>query len=234
MAKLQDHKAAPYIITDFETGGFDLTKQGVTEISMTAIRGDSFEEIGKYEALIAPYGLDYDQIAFDKTGISLKLLNKEGKSIERVVEEVVVFLEKANIHNSKTGNKPILVGHNPSFENMCFQAIFSHVKRLKDLEKLFQGSHDYHGNFQITFIDTIHLARMIWAANPRVKSFNLEAVCEQAGIAQADGHRASADVLPTMEFFKQTIRNMRTVEIGGGSKEQVQGSSFRDGFAFEM
>lgn len=229
MAKIAEHKANPWIITDFETGGVELHKDAITEIAMQAIRGDTLEEIGRYESLIKPYDANYDEKAFEKTGLSLAKLEKEGKPFATVVKEVTEFLKSANVHNNTTQYKPVLVAHNAPFEVQCFQHLFQGAE--KELEKLLQGSWDFHKHFIPAYLDTMQIGRMLLAANIRVKSFSLETICEQVGVPVADGHRAMNDVLPTGEFLKHAIKALRAAEAGsavGVDKEL----SFRNNFYF--
>ena len=43
------------IFYDFETGGLDCTKSAATQISLHAVRLDTFEVMAKYNAYIYPY-----------------------------------------------------------------------------------------------------------------------------------------------------------------------------------
>lgn len=235
MAKLNEHKSAPWIITDFETGGVDLSKTPITEIAMSAINGATLEEIGRYESLIQPYGAElgyeYDPIAFEKTGLSMAKLEKEGKPVAEVFKEVCEFLEKANIYNNKTMYKPILVAHNALFENQCFQHLFNYFNKIAQLEKLLQGAYDFYGHYVLAYMDTMQLSRMLFAANIRVKTCSLEITCEQLGVATADGHRAMNDVVPTEEVLKRAIKLLRSADTGVASKTD-QELSFRNTFQF--
>lgn len=240
--KIADHKATPWVITDFETGGYEVECNpktgtptvGLTEIAMLAIHGDSLEEIGRYETLIKPYGLSYDDVAFEKTGLSLAKLEKEGKPMETVFKEVCEFLELANVHRSKSQYKPVLVGQNVAFECKCWQHLFFMNKRLKDLDKYFQCQNDFSGNPYPNTIDTLQLGRMRYAANIRMKSFTLESICERAGVAMADGHRAMNDVIPTTELLRDTIRSLRQAEGMAVTKSDDNSvGSFRNSFKFE-
>lgn len=235
MAKLNEHKSAPWIITDFETGGTDLSKTAITEIAMSAIRGDTLELIERYDALIKPYGFDkgyeYDQAAFDKTGLSIAKLEKEGKPFDQVWKEVDEFLDRVNIFNNKTMYKPILVAHNALFENQCFQHLYQ--GKEKELEKRLQGAYDFHGHYVLAYLDTMQISRMLFAANIRVKTCSLEQTCESLGIASADGHRAMNDVIPTEEVMKRAIKLLRSADTGVGTSGDVdQELSFRNTFQF--
>lgn len=233
MAAKNEHKSAPWIITDFETGGVDLAKTSITEIAMSAIRGDTLELIERYEALIQPYGFDkgyeYDPVAFEKTGLSIAKLEKEGKPFDVVLKEVDAFLDRVNIFNNKTMYKPILCAHNAQFENQCFQHLYQ--GKEKELEKRLQGAWDFYGHYTLAYIDTMQISRMLFANNIRVKTCSLEITCEQLGIPSADGHRAMNDVIPTEEVLKRGIALLRSGDTGVASNVDAE-LSFRSRFQF--
>lgn len=233
MAKTNEHKSAPWIITDFETSGRDAQKNGLTEIAMKAIRGDTLEEIGRYESLIQPYGYEVEEDATRITGLTATKLEKEGKPLDVVGAEVIKFLEDANIFNNTTMHKPILCAHNAPFECKWFQHLFTKIKKIDKLDKLLQCNEDFYGNVIPTFIDTMQLSRMLYAANIRVKTCSLEVTCEQSGIALADGHRAMHDVVPTDEFLKLCIKYLRGAEAGTATSVDKE-LAFRSDFTFEF
>ena len=106
------------------------------------------------------------------------------------------------------------------------------------IDKLLHGMVDYYGNFVPSTIDTMHLAKFLWAANTRQTRYTLEAVMERAGIPLVDAHRAMNDVLPSVDFFKWIIKMLRSAEIGGTSNVEAKAAdkelSFRSGFHFEI
>lgn len=234
MALKVEHKATPYIVVDFETGGTDLVKEAIAEISMSAYRGDTLELIAEYDALIKPYGKEYNPKAIQVTGLTVDLLEREGKDFETVCAEVYAFLVKANVHNSKSGHKPVIVAHNGLFELKCFQHLQENDpnKKIK-LDSLFGGQFDYYGNYIISVIDTLELAKFRYAHNHRQVKYTLEHVMGTAGIEVVDGHRARNDVNPTSTFFKQIIADLRQ---DGKSKQSDEGkvASFRDTFHFQI
>lgn len=221
MAKAAVHKITPYIIMDFETGGVDMSKCALTEVALIAVKGDTFEKICEYETLIAPhkimrggkwYDAEYTDGAERVTGLTQQILKTEGKNIDEVAEEVQACLIKANVYNSKTGYKPVLVGQNPQFEVMCLQNL---ANGRFDLSKYFHGNTDFHGNFQPHYIDTIDLAKLTWNINPRMTNFKLETIMERAGIPIYDAHRAMNDVRPTSHYFESVAKMLRAADKGG-------------------
>lgn len=231
----QEHKVSPYVVLDFETGGLDKKKSAITEIAMYAITGDTLGEIGRYETLIQPYGKEYHPKALEVTGLTLEKLEAEGKPFHIVCEEVTEFLKKANVYNSTTGYKPIIVAHNAMFEFGFIQHL--EVEGGIPMSKLLHGQEDYYGHFAPATIDTMFLAKFLWAANVRQTKYTLDAVMERAGIPLIDAHRAMNDVLPSTDFFKWVIKMMRAAESGGvleGGAAVKDDLSFRKGFHFEM
>lgn len=235
MAKLEEHKVSPFVVIDFETGGLDKKKHALTEIAMYAIEGDSLQEIGRYESLIQPYGKEYDPKALQITGLSLEKLEREGKPFKEVCKEVEDFLNTANVYQSRTGYKPIIVAHNALFEVGCLQHLQN--EGGVPIDKLLHGMIDYYGNFIPSVVDTMHLAKFLWAANSRQKKYTLEAVMERAGIPLIDAHRAMNDVLPSTDFLKWVIKLLRGAESGGittsSGGENGENTSFRSNFHFQ-
>lgn len=231
-----EHKSTPFAITDFETGGLDLSKYAITEIAILGIKGDTLEETARYESLIKPYSdkYAYDQEAFEKTGLSITKLEKEGKPIDIVINEVIETLDKINVYGSSRAHKVVMIAHNATFEVQCYQHLFNVTGKLKEFEKIFQGNKDYYGNFHPAYMDTQQLAKFLYAANVRQKYYNLEAVCERAGIGMADGHRAMNDVIPSTELVRYIIKLMRAAESGQVKEDSVGAVSFRSGFKYEF
>lgn len=239
MAVESKHKFSSFIITDFETGGKDPSEVAITEIAMIGIRSDTLEEIGRYQALIAPYpqiicaktkkSYRYEEEAAKITGIDSNLLETEGKDIKVVSKEMIEFYNLCNIHKSKTGWKPIIVAHNAMYELRCLQHMYVVTDMQKQYAAALHGDFDFFGNFLPHYIDTIDVAKELWAHNQRMTSFALGPVAERAGIEQADAHRAMNDVIPTTQFLTDTIKAMRS---SGGAINSEGGKSYRDNFKF--
>lgn len=216
------HKFTSYCIVDFETGGLEMDKCGLTEIAIQSIKGDTLEKINEYESLIAPHQIlnsrgewmnaRYDEGAFKVTGLSVEKLKAEGKDIDEVAKEVEQCLIEANTFKSKTGWKPVLVAQNAQFEVKCFQQL-AHGRF--DLSKYFHGQEDFFGNFAPHYIDTIDLAKMLWAQNTRMTAYKLGDILDRAGIPIFDAHRAMNDVRPSTQFIEWVIRMLRVADKSG-------------------
>jgi DNA polymerase III alpha subunit (gram-positive type) len=216
------HKVTPYIICDFETGGLDMSVCGLAELAAVAIKGDTLEKIDEIEALFAPHKIlnnnkwieaQYTEGAAKVTGLTKEKLSKEGEDIDEFVKErLIPFLEKANVYNSKTGYKPVIVAHNAQYEVKCWQNM---AAGRFDLSKYFHGQEDFYGNFAPHYIDTLDLAKLLWAPNTRQTAYKLGDIMERAGIPLIDGHRAMNDVRPTGQFLEWAIRLLRIAEKSG-------------------
>lgn len=226
----QEHKVSPYIVLDFETGGVDKKKSAVTEIAMYAFKGDTLEEIGRYETLIKPYGKEHHPKAIEVTGLTVEKLEDEGEDFATVCQQVTAFMTKANVYQSKTGYKPIIVAHNALFEVGFLQHLQN--EGGVPIDKLLHGQEDYYGNFIPSHVDTMHLAKFLWAANSRQTKYTLEAVMERAGIPLVDAHRAMNDVLPSTDFLKWVIKMLRGAESGAVGENKGDKLSFRNHFSF--
>jgi len=201
-----------YIIFDLETGGLDSSKHAITEVAMLAIDGVTLEEIDRYSTFVQPYGLEYEQEAFDITGITMDMINT-GKAARQVCNEMVKFFKSIG-----TGRKkPILCGHNIiSFDIPFLDNLFKTYK--KDLFKTV-NEHE--------FMDTMWMSRHIWT-DPSMKH-NLTVACEREGVEIIDAHRAINDVAANTELLKSYLKRLRGAgEISTNNDQH----NYRDTFNF--
>tara|TARA_X000001382_G_scaffold25412_3_gene15988 strand:+ start:1722 stop:2513 length:792 start_codon:yes stop_codon:yes gene_type:complete len=66
-----------YIVFDWETGGLSANKHAVTDLAMSAIRGDNFEEIGRIEELIFPYNKKGENFSYDFDSFMIESVKKD-------------------------------------------------------------------------------------------------------------------------------------------------------------
>ena len=227
-----------YIVFDFETGGFNASHSPATEIGLQIIHPDSLQEICRYGELIKsdirmvsdkfkpsepeipknPYkGGFYFEGAFKTTGLTIEHLNKNGKEY---IEVANIMAEKFAQGKLSKGawSKPILVGHNLSFDIPFLQVLFSLAKI--DLSKLVQGSADYKGNWFPYYEDTMHISKKKW---PKSESYKLGDCCKMAGIELVDAHRAVNDVVGgTTPLFVHFINSMRSNKVSQDQKETTK------------
>lgn len=229
-------KTHPFIVNDFETGGLDPRKNAVTEFAMVGIHGDTLQEVCRFnEYLQYNYNpaLVYDQKALDITGINIEDLKAYGLPIKEFGEKLVECLAAVMAVTDRY-YKPILVGHNITFDIGFMQAVAKECKI--DLSKYLDGMTDFYGNFQPSYIDTRRLANMKFQGmedNP-IENYKLGTVLDRLGVELHDAHRAINDVLGTKEGFTAFINDLRS--NGGVLDGLVSGINkkirFRNHFQF--
>lgn len=223
-------KTAPYVIFDFESGGFSAQKNPMTEIALLSIYGDTLQTITEFDALATYYddNLVYEQEALNATHISHEMI-KKGIPIKDVVNGVIKFFQESTVH-SGAKHKPILVGHNPQFDIPFLQQIFSKTK--KDLSKYIAGKEDFYGNFQPAYIDTIRQAQMLWGDDETMTSHKLIDCINKAGLELVDAHRAMNDVVATKDLLVYIINKMRQSGTEINVSGMVEHKTFRKSFKF--
>lgn len=227
------------IVYDFETGGLDCTRCAATQISLHAVRLDTFEVMEKYSAYIYPYNkktdiskpkrkvlknkyedddaelMDYDKKALEYSAISMDLLYKMGKPLGEVCQEICDFI-KRNTLPVVASNKPFMIGQNPLFDKGFLQQIMLYSGLWGDFCKLVRGEKDFWGNFQPAQLDTIMLSQLTFDNDKSITTWKLEAMAERLGIDLDDAHDADADVTATREIVRVLASRMREQESGEG------------------
>jgi len=220
----------PYIILDFETGGFNASKNAVTQIGMLCIDGETLQEVGRYESYIKPYNYQYDKAALDFTGLSLDFLENKGKELKEVAREVFELIKEWHQKTSKTyTKKPILVGHNLKFDVPFMQQIAKETKN--DLSKLLEGQLDFYGNFYPGYIDTMYLAKLSHGNDISFPSYTLGNCCSKMGVELVNAHNAINDVIGTKELLISYVNRLRNINTGEGVQEKIR---VRDKFHFKI
>lgn len=225
------------IVFDFETGGLDVQKCGATQISMHAVRLDTFEVMETMNMYILPYhyqaGLDkpvkkvlkskydmqensapmmtYTQRALDVSGITMEMLDARGTELKAVCESIIDFIQRNTLPVSKN-NKPILVGQNVLFDIGMMQQIMLYTGMYDKFSKIVDGTTDFWGHFQPYYIDTIVLAKLALDHDKNISSWKLEMTAERLGIEMDDAHDADADVVATRDIVRVLTARMRNVD----------------------
>lgn len=205
---MMDHKpVCNYIVFDFETGGLFPQKHASAEIAMIAINGNDYEELGRVEEIIKPYGeYQYEPKALEINDLTMDKING-GKSVKQVVDSIIKLFED-NIVNKRDG-KPTLVGHNVQFDIGFLQQIFAYTKQ--DLSKYLHGNKDFYGNFQPNFFDTVKLAQKKWDRNKgEIKNYKLRTCCQKARIDLVEGHSAMPDTIATKDLFVYFMNSLQS------------------------
>lgn len=234
-APIEKTNVVTAIVYDFETGGLDCTKCAATQISMHAVRLDTFEVMEKYTAYIHPYSrrsdfgkskrktlkskyesddeelMEYEAKALEYSAITLDMLYSKGKALNEVCEEICDFVAR-NTFKVSPSNKPILVGQNPLFDKGFLQQIMLYSGKWEAFTKLVRGSKDFWGNFQPAQLDTIVLAQLTFDHDKSIATWKLESIAERLGIDLDDAHDADADVTATREIVRVLTSRMRNAD----------------------
>lgn len=228
------------IVYDFETGGTDCTRCAATQISLHAVRLDTFEVMEKYSSYIYPYNkktdigkpkrkvlktkydnddselMDYEDVALKYSHITMDILYSMGKPLENVCQEICDFI-KRNTFSVAASNKPIMVGQNPLFDKKFMQQIMLYSGLWNDFCKLVRGEKDFWGNFQPAQLDTIILSQLTFDNDKSITTWRLESMAERFGIDLEDAHDADADVTATREILRIVTSRMREQSTGGNA-----------------
>lgn len=245
------------IFYDFETGGLDCTTSAATQISLHAVRLDTFEVMEKYQAYIYPYNrksnigkpkrkvlkdkydvedeelMEYGETALGITGITMDMLYTMGKPLEDVCNEICDFIER-NTLPVVAANKPFMVGQNPLFDKGFMQQIMLYTGIWPRFIKLVRGAKDFWGNFQPAQLDTIMLTQLTFDNDKSINTWKLEAMAERLGVDLDDAHDADADVTATREIVRVLTARMRENASSGsnviGSLSTEKREKLRDHF----
>lgn len=220
------------VTLDFETGGLDPKKHGVTQVGMQIVRLDTFEVLNSYNSLIIPYEkvqfnnkkilrkkkadkeeaelMEYDWEMTDRvSGITEKMCYEHGKPLKTVVEEMIEFISSAKLTNHKD-TYPILIGQNICFDLGMLHQIFAFTNNK--LNKLFAGSNGFYG-WNIRTMDTQDLVKLYELGGKQIGKFNLTDICERLEVDAFDSHDALGDVEATTDVVRVLGNKMR---VGGG------------------
>lgn len=213
-----------YIVTDVETGGLDATKNAITEIAAIAVRGDEgMEEIARYTSYIKPYGnLGYEPKALEFTGITMDMIN-DGEDYRKVVKGLEDVFQEAN-KGCGRNKKPILVGHNITFDINFYLKLFELAK--VDLSKYLHGKKDCYGNWSPIYIDTLATSNMKFGGT-EIPNLKLATCVDFTGVQLIDCHRAIDDTIMTKEMFIAHCASIRGSSKGGQAVKK-----FRHTFEF--
>lgn len=216
-----------FLVFDFETGGTDPRTTAATEIGCLMVDGNTLEFKETYQSLIKPFSeeLQYTEAAFKVTGLSLDILNNEGKDIKLVVSEIEDYILRNTPYKDQK-YKPVLVGHNVQFDIGYLSQIFLFCK--KDFSKLISTTKDIYGTPYPSYIDTIELTAQALGHKEDLKNWKLSTICEYLGIELNDAHRAMNDVYSTAELFRFYTQRLRNSSVLSSSVED--NSRFRKSF----
>lgn len=215
----------PFLVFDFETGGFSPTKNPAVEFAGIWIDPVEFKEICRYESIIKPFDpkLEITEGALKANGLTRDQINS-GEDLNVVVDNIIKFSEMAN-KGRKAGKKTFLVGQNVLFDIGFLQQIFKYAK--KDISKYFECKEDFFKNQIPASLDTLLMGRTKHASDDLKVKFGLRDLCIYENIDLINAHRAMNDVEATTDLFLQFMQGVRS------GNNQVE-SSFRNNFTFQL
>lgn len=223
-------KTPPFFITDFETGGFSSRENAITEFAAIVLDGDTLEELGRYEAIVAPYddNLLYDPKALEATKISMSMI-QSGVPFKTFMKELKAFIKRTTIH-SGAKYKPIITGHNIPFDINFFQQIFE--KDKSKIQDYFACNEDHFGNQYPKYIDSLTLAYLTWGNDPTMISHKLTDCVHKIGEEIVNAHRAMNDVEATATLVINYVKRMREQSQNTESVAVESAPRFRTEFKF--
>ena len=239
---------------DFETGGLDCSKHACTEISLQAVRLDTWEITDRYVQYFYPYHrqecdkmkrkvlkskheleleantlMEYQEVALTYSAISMDMLYQSGIDVKQIAWDVLQFAQKNTLSKGKQ-MLPFLIGQNTPFDIGFLQQIMNYADLVTEFEKTFAGNKDFYGNFQPHYIDTIRLGQLCFAHDPSVTSYKLELIAEKLHIDLNDAHDADADVTATLNaamIYSNKMRNGSGSECPGLQKQEKTRNHFK-------
>lgn len=230
-------------VLDFETGGLDPQKSAATQLSIHAVRIDTFEVLATFNHYFYPYDkrdvlgkkrkvlkskydedepepMEYSDKALEYSAITMDLLKAEGESIDDVCAQIIEFF-KANTFQVKASEKPFIVGQNILFDLGFLQQILVYTDHWKEFAKIVRGVNDFWGNFQPYYVDTILFSQLALCHLKVAESWKLELVAEMLGIELDDAHDADADVTATRDNLRVLTQRMRNVDGSTGGSDCI-------------
>lgn len=235
MAGNEKETVVTALVMDFETGGTNCVKCAATQISIHAVRLDTFEMMESLNLYIYPYQykdagtkpkkkvlkskfdneeeesgalMEYTAKAQEVSGITMEMLQEKGLPLEEVCDRIIDFIIRNTFKVSKAWF-PFFVGQNILFDLGFLQQIMVYTGRWDDLTKVIRGSKDFWGNFQPYYLDTITLCQCAMNHDRNINSYKLELEAEMLGIELDDAHDADADVQATEDILKVLSVRMR-------------------------
>lgn len=196
------------IVLDFETGGKDSKLHPITQVGLAVLEPKNLSIIDQYEAFVKPYNdLEITKKALEVSRVTMEEINA-GIDYVKLIAKLIEIFRKHTPPNTRDA-RPILVGHNFSFDMSFGTALFElKNKNLYD------------------FIDPVYYCtmRMMKMIDRKVKNdedYTLTSCCSRFGIKLKSAHGAMHDVMATSDLFK-AIWNSMSTEKGESNKSEVR------------
>ena len=179
----RDDCSMDFVAIDVETTGFSCVHNHLIEVS--AVKFENGEK-KVYESLIAldDYSELTDTIS-ELTGITVEMLQKDGRALEVVLKELKDFI----------GDRTI-VAHNAKFDVQFIEENF---------RKTFGWSKKY------SFIDTVNFSKVL--LGDQLKRFGLGFVANKLGVELVDHHRAQDDTEACFGIFCELMKMVEEKEV---------------------
>lgn len=179
------------VVTDIETGGFSMKKNGICEIAFLVVDAETLEVVNMYDGLISPYERDPEVQESEGQLVSYK---EDAMAVNGISEQDLIdfgFSPKEFCHFSLE-----LLGQ---FEIVAFMGhnINSFDKRWLEY---------FYGRFAEQNLDFSETICTLKLAREKVDgSHKLVDLCAHFEIESNESHRALSDCYDTLNVYKKLI-----------------------------
>lgn len=248
---------------DFETGGLNPRENAITQIALVAYRLKDLAVTEKLSMMVYPYKVkqtkktslkkkaegdddDLDQLtetdieeqyterALEYSDITMEQLYNDGIHVKEVAEKSLAFIIR-NILKKSKAHRPFFIGHNIQFDLGFWQQLMNVTGYDKMETKIMSGNKDYYGNFQAHYIDSIDIARAIYAGDKDIDKYKLENLAERMGFPMYDAHDALADTDACTNIYLASAQSLRnTIGSGNSSSGSVIITQEKDRVNFKI
>jgi DNA polymerase III alpha subunit (gram-positive type) len=198
-----------YCILDFETSGLapnnakysSSSITAITQVAFILVDGREFKELARYQSYVAPYdlALEYQKKAEEISGISKAYVEKNGESLEKVVNDISQIIDTYNHGFIKT----VIIGKNILFDIDYLCDIYR--RRKSDISKFFNCTKILGVDIP-RHIDIMDLSKL---SDTSFINYKLGALCKAHDIDYVDAHDAMNDIQFTLELFKKLIGKLQ-------------------------
>jgi DNA polymerase III alpha subunit (gram-positive type) len=200
------------LITDTETGGYDETKNPITQITMEVLDPNTFQTLHYFETFVKPYNnLTITPEALTASRVTMQQINN-GIDVKLLMKGIFEVFKKAN-KSGKASTNPYFVGHNFGFDMRFLKYLFVYMK-----QDLFQW-------VQEVPFDTLAMMKLQEGDTLKAsenQKYTLIACCERMGITLKNAHGSGADVAATKQLFTKLVNQQRN-----GSNQDVSATNVR-------
>lgn len=232
---------------DFETSGLNCEENIVMEFAFVTSNQFDFEIETEYSELLKPYNLKilkpetinvgkkkdpnfievlreeklkpvYEKKALEVHGITIAETVNKGVDIEDFVKTLIKLFKNLNVTKNKHPSaRPILCGHNVSFDVAFLEVIFELCGyKLSD--------HVLSNNGQIIIWDSLQLSQQFYNKEEgKELSLNLKDCFEREGFGEFLAHRALPDTQTTLKLLGSLVKKIRDGKSSEIEKKEQTG-----------